>query len=106
MEKLLSFKGTCHVILLAKLHDMYLYNTSTFPHQLLKSVSKVALLHRFQCCMFKSVDPDEMVQFESSGQDLYCLQMNLYWSTGLKVLKFSESLIMQGSMLSSLVQQE
>ena len=51
--------------------------------------------------MVNSVDPDEMVQFESSCQDLYCLQMNLYWSTGLKV-----SLIMQWLMLSSLLQQE
>ena len=31
--RLLSYKGTCHVILLAKLHDMYLYKTATFPHQ-------------------------------------------------------------------------
>ena len=29
----LSYKGTCHVILLAILHDMYLYMTATFPHQ-------------------------------------------------------------------------
>ena len=27
----LSYKGTCHVILLAKLHDMYLYKTTTSP---------------------------------------------------------------------------
>ena len=45
----LSYKGTCHVILLAKLHDMYLYKTITFPHQPLKSISKVAVLHRFYC---------------------------------------------------------
>ena len=30
VERWLSYKGTCHVILLAKLHDMYLYNTDTF----------------------------------------------------------------------------
>ena len=35
--------------LLAKLHDMYLYKTTTFPHQPLKSISKVAVLHRFYC---------------------------------------------------------
>ena len=29
-EKWLSYKGTCHVILLAKLHDMCLYKTNTF----------------------------------------------------------------------------
>ena len=29
VERWLSYKGTCHVILLAKLHDMYLYNTDT-----------------------------------------------------------------------------
>ena len=45
----LSYKGTCHVILLAKLHDMYLCKTTTFPHQPLRSVSKVAVLHRFYC---------------------------------------------------------
>ena len=45
----LSYKGTCHVILLAKLHDMYLYKTTTFSHQPLRSISKVAVLHRFYC---------------------------------------------------------
>ena len=30
VERRLSYKGTCHVILLAKLHDMYLYKTDTF----------------------------------------------------------------------------
>ena len=48
----LSYKGKCHVILLAKLHDMYLYKTTTFPHQPLKSISKVAVLHRFYCTCF------------------------------------------------------
>ena len=47
MERWLSYKGTCHVILLAKLHDMYIYKTVTFPHPPQKSVSEVALLHRF-----------------------------------------------------------
>ena len=36
MEGWLSYKGTCHVILLAKLHDMYLYKIATFSHQPLK----------------------------------------------------------------------
>ena len=51
VERWLSYKGACHVILLAKLHDMYLYKTDTFFHinHYLKSVSKVALLHRFHC---------------------------------------------------------
>ena len=51
VERWLSYKGTCHVILLAKLHDMYLYKTDNFFHinHYLKSVSKVALLHRFHC---------------------------------------------------------
>ena len=51
VERWLSYKGTCHVILLAKLHDMYLYMTNSFFHinHYLKSVSKVALLHRFYC---------------------------------------------------------
>ena len=44
-KRCLTYKGTCHVILLAKLHDMYLYKTPTFPHQPLMSISKVALLH-------------------------------------------------------------
>ena len=30
VEKWLSYKGTRHVILQAKLHDMYLYKTNTF----------------------------------------------------------------------------
>ena len=39
----LSYKGTCHVILLAKLHDMYLYKTDNFFHinHYLKSVSSL-----------------------------------------------------------------
>ena len=51
VERWLSYKDTCHVILLAKLHDMYLYKTDNFFHinHYLKSVSKVALLHRFYC---------------------------------------------------------
>ena len=51
VERRLSYKGTCHVILLAKLHDMYLYKTDNFfnINDYLKSVSKVALLHRFHC---------------------------------------------------------
>ena len=30
VERWLSYKGTCHLILLAKLHDMYLYKKDTF----------------------------------------------------------------------------
>ena len=30
VERWLSYKGTCHVILLAKLQDMYLYKTDDF----------------------------------------------------------------------------
>ena len=45
----ISYKGTCHVILLAKLHDMYLYKTTAFSHQPPRSISKVAVLHRFYC---------------------------------------------------------
>ena len=54
VERWLSYKGTCHVILLAKLHDMYLYKTDNFIHinHYLKSFSKVALLHRFNCMAF------------------------------------------------------
>ena len=54
MKRWLSYKGTCHVILLAKLHDMYLYKTDNFFHnnRYLKSVSKVAVLHRFYCTIF------------------------------------------------------
>ena len=36
---------------LAKLHDMYLYKTTIFPHQPIRSVSKVAVLHRFYCTL-------------------------------------------------------
>ena len=51
VKRWLSYKGTCHVILQAKLHDMYLYKTDNFFHinRYLKSVSKVAVLHRFYC---------------------------------------------------------
>ena len=33
MGKVSAYKGTCHVILLAKLHDMYLYKTVTCPRK-------------------------------------------------------------------------
>ena len=51
VERWLPYKGTYHVILLAKLHDMYLCKTDNFFHinHYLKSVSKVALLHKFHC---------------------------------------------------------
>ena len=41
VERWLSYKGTCHVILLAKLHYIYLYKTDNFFHinHYLKSVS-------------------------------------------------------------------
>ena len=41
--------GSTRFFLLAKLHDMYLYKTTTFPHQPLRSVSKVAVLQGFYC---------------------------------------------------------
>ena len=55
VERWLSYKGTCHVILLAKLHDMYLYKTDNFFHinHYLNSVSKVALLQTFQCTSYE-----------------------------------------------------
>ena len=54
VERRLSYKATCRVILLAKLHDMYPYKTDNFFHinHSLKSVSKVALLHRFYCTLY------------------------------------------------------
>ena len=58
VERWLSYKGTCHVSLLAKLHAMYLYKTDNFFHikHYFKSVSKVALLHRFYCTLlYKSM---------------------------------------------------
>ena len=57
-KRCLSYKGTCHVILLAKLHGRYLYKTATFPQQPLKPISKVALLHRFHCtCIYLQYIP-------------------------------------------------
>ena len=62
VERWLSYKGTCHVILLSKLHDMYLYKTDNFFHinHYLKSVSKVALLHRFYCMNYKQTHTEGM----------------------------------------------
>ena len=53
VERWLSYKGTCHVILLAKLPGMYLYKTDNFIHinHYFKSVWKAALLHKFHCSM-------------------------------------------------------
>ena len=41
--------------------------------------------------MANSVDPDETARDEPSHQDLNCLQRNLYWSVGIKVLSLSSS---------------
>ena len=88
----LSYKGTCHVILLAKLHDMYLYKTTTFPHQPIRSISTVAVLHRFYCIsiltltllllnttcsvLANSVDPDQLASSEAnwSGSALFVIK--------------------------------
>ena len=61
VERWLSYKGTCHVILLAKLHDMYLYKIDNFLqiNHYLKSVCKVALLYRFHCNSNGLNDPKE-----------------------------------------------
>ena len=100
MERWLSYKGTCHVILLAKLHDMYLYKTDNFFHinHYLKSVSKVALFHRFtvfrKAPMYVNVIKFHTPKFltkwqmqtvqthitlllkQQSDQDLHCLLFN------------------------------
>ena len=49
VERWLSYKGTCHVI-----YGMYLYKTDSVFHikHYLKSVLKVALLHRFYCIQY------------------------------------------------------
>ena len=69
VERWLSYKGTCHVILLAKLHDMYLYKTDNFFHinHYLKSVSKVALLHRFYCIHLNTNIKLTKTIFENAG---------------------------------------
>ena len=61
VERWVSYKDTCHVILLAKLHDMYLYKTDNFFHinHYLRSISKVALLHRFYCSVPRSLNDDD-----------------------------------------------
>ena len=53
VEKWLSYEGTCHVILLAKLHDMYIYKTDTFSTSTTKvsleggSLAQLSLYHLF-----------------------------------------------------------
>ena len=86
MERWLSYKGTCHVILVAKLHDMYLYKTDNFFHinHYLKSVSKVAHLHRFYCivftyafwqtCVSKHCWPRLILNCSWSGSPLFAIQ--------------------------------
>ena len=103
----LSYKGTCHVILLAKLHDMYLYKTTTFPHQSLKSISKVAVLHRFYCIhtfakgrqnTFKSVtSPMNVCQLPTLG--LHCLHKSIV--NLLIVFGFNDTSALVGHFVSS-----
>ena len=83
VERWLSYKGTCHVILLAKLHDMYLYKTDNFFHinHYLKSASKVALLHRFYCTHLDQHSYPKVIKlFFSCSTQLsmkFVLQVNL-----------------------------
>ena len=76
VERWLSYKGTCHVILLAKLHDMYLYKTDNFFHSnhYLKSFSKVALLHRFYC----SEKNPRLLQTDTDDDDLVLLSLSTF----------------------------
>ena len=76
VERWLSYKGTYHVILQAKLHDMYVYKIDNFFHinHYLKSVSKVALLQRFYC----TTSPEQLVCLMQCNAILYCLYFN--WS--------------------------
>ena len=85
VERWLSYKGTCHVILLAKLHDMYLYKTEIFFHinRYLKSVSKVALLHRFYCSTGSSTKFSLTLESERYTVyfDIESLDMSVYKTT-------------------------
>ena len=81
----LSYKGTCHVILLAKLHDMYLYKTTIFPHQPLRSISKVTVLHRFYCRFLLSLSLS--LFYKSEGH------MTLDRSPELKIAYGSDSVM-------------
>ena len=103
VERWLSYKGTCHVILLAKLHDMYLYKTDNFFHinHYLKSVSKVALLHRFYCnpIVLITTATDEILSFHpSANQQIAC------WKSSVEfffLFIFSESIRLDFSCESS-----
>ena len=78
VERWLSHKGTCHVILLAKLHDMYLYKTDNFFHinHYLKSIFKVALLHRFYCSLIWDFATLYVRQYQIVLEmDLCCLRL-------------------------------
>ena len=72
VKRWLSYKGTCHVILLAKLHDMYLYKTDNFFHinHYSKSVSKVALLHRFYCTGKTKIFQNSICYFYSACKSI------------------------------------
>ena len=64
---------------LAKLHDMYLYKTDNFNHinHYLKSVSKVALLHRFYCTFLVS----KILLVDSEGHDQTVQTHRLNWAS-------------------------
>ena len=51
----------------------YLYKTATFPHQPLKSVSKVSFLHRFHCTIWLQLDRKQylpLIKFRISNHRL------------------------------------
>ena len=79
----LSYKGTCHVILLAKLHDMYHYKTTIFPDQPLRPISKVAVLHRFYCKKL----PSEALSEHMDGVNV--LQFQIIYSIITKTRLFN-----------------
>ena len=83
VERWLSYKGTCHVILLAKLHDMYLYKTATFLHEhsLFKvclkggSLTQVPLFDLFQAILaFVEVTTQPLtLHFETAGRQVWTI---------------------------------
>ena len=77
----MSYKGTCHVILLAKLHDMYFYKTATFPHQpsLFKVFPRSGCLTQVSLCTFKGGNTVKVV-FASGlkGNNLFSSRKHAY----------------------------
>ena len=69
---------------------MYLYKTTTFPHQSLKSISKVAVLHRFYYNAVEGIEFGKKLDNISLRYKSNCSQLSCWFADRIILLVCSE----------------